>query len=228
MRCGYCRFLLATLVVLSLLAGCKKPGGQQGSLMAMQRPPAPVMVEKAVARDVPIYIDEIGRCVAFESVSVAPQVSGPIVGIHFTDGAELKKGDKLFTIDPRPFEAQLHQAKAAVVQRTAERDTAKQDFERVEALVGTKAISQQDYDTRKGALAVAEAQIKAAEAAVETAKLRVDYCTIFSPIEGRAGRRLVDIGNVVRENDTALVTIQRLDMPNSPFRSDRSRRSVSG
>ena len=178
---------------------------------AMTRPPAPVVVEAATSRDVPIYIDEIGRCVAYEYVSVAPQISGPIMDIHFTDGAEIKKGQKLFTIDPRPFDALLEQMKAAVVQRKAERDMAKQDFARVEALLGTKAISQQDYDTRKGTLAVDEAQIKAAEAAVQTAKLRVDYCTIVSPIEGRAGRRLVDIGNVVKENDTSLVTIQRLD-----------------
>jgi membrane fusion protein, multidrug efflux system len=210
MKCAIYRLICVAAAVAGMLGGCKKPGLQTAP-MGAGRPPAPVTVVAAVTQDVPIYIDEIGRCIAYEYVSVVPQVSGPIVGIHFTDGAEVKKGDKLFTIDPRPFDALLAQAKAAVVQRKAERDVAQRDFTRVETLIGTKAISQQDYDTRQGALAVAEAQVLAADAAVETAKLRVDYCTVFAPIEGRAGRRLVDIGNVVKENDTSLVTIQRLD-----------------
>ncbi|MFI5382347.1 MAG: efflux RND transporter periplasmic adaptor subunit, partial [Tepidisphaerales bacterium] len=138
------RMCVAAAAAAGMLAGCKKPGAQAMPGMGTGRPPAPVTVVPAVTQDVPIYIDEIGRCLAYEYVSVAPQVSGPIMDIHFADGAEVKKGDKLFTIDPRPFDALLAQARAAVVQRKAERDVAQRDFTRVEALVGTKAISQQD------------------------------------------------------------------------------------
>ncbi len=90
-----------------LLAGCAKKDPPP-----MERPPSAVSVVTAVTQDVPFYMDEVGRCVARESVSVQPEVSGRITEIHFTDGAELKKGDPLFTIDPRPFEAQIDLAEA--------------------------------------------------------------------------------------------------------------------
>jgi membrane fusion protein, multidrug efflux system len=188
------------------LAGCAKKDPP-----AFERPPSPVVVATASTHDVPFYRDEVGRTVAREVVSVQPQVSGKITEILFTDGADLKKGDPLFTIDPRPFEAALNAAEANLAQSKAALDYAKIEFARVQDLVESKAIARQDYDTRKNAVDVGEAQVKQNEAAVETAKLNLEYTSIRSPIDGRAGHRLVDLGNVVTANTTTLLTIERMD-----------------
>jgi len=149
--------------------------------------------------------------VAREMVMVSPQVTGRMMQIQFTDGEDVSKGDPLFTIDPRPFQAQLDAALATLAKQKAELDLARTQYKRYADLVTTKAVSQAEYDTRKNAVAVDEAQVKEAEAAVETARLNLQYCTIRSPIDGRAGRRLVDIGNVVEANKTQLMTIQKID-----------------
>lgn len=174
-------------------------------------PPPLVTVVTASAKDVPRYLDEIGRNVAFESVTVTPQVAGPITERHFQDGENLKKGQLLFVIDPRPYKAQLDAAKASLQQAEAALDLAKIQFERDQELVGTRAISKQDYDTKKNTVDVVQAQIESAKAAIETAQINLDYCYIHSPIDGRAGARLVDVGNVVQANTSALLSIQRLD-----------------
>ena len=176
-----------------------------------ERPPSRVTVATALAQDVPFYLDEVGHTVAREVVSVQPEVSGKITEIHFEDGADLKKGDPLFTIDPRPFEAQLNAAQANLAQSKAALDFAKIQFGRVQDLVESRAIARQDYDTRKNAVDVGEAQVRQNEAAVESARLNLEYTSIRSPIDGRAGHRLVDTGNVVTANNTTLLTIERLE-----------------
>src|SRR5262247_2872863 len=192
--------------VLALLAGCEKKAPA-----SFERPPAPVTVATAVTQDVPHYIDGIGKFVAREVVSIQPQVSGRITQIHFADGADVKVGQILFTIDPRPYEAQLNSAEANLGQARAALDLAKINFERVASVTDQRAVSRQDYDAKKNAVDVAEAQVKQNEAAVQTARLNLEYCTIRSPINGRAGQRLVDLGNVVTANSGSLLVIQRLD-----------------
>ena len=174
-------------------------------------PPPVVTVAKASAQDVPRYLDEIGRNMAFESVSVMPQVAGRITERHVQDGENLKKGQLLFVIDPRPYKAQLDSAQANLAQAKAALELAKIQFARDQELVGTRAISKQDYDTKKNTVDVNEAQVEAAKAAIESAQINLDYCYIHSPIDGRAGARLVDVGNVVQANTTSLLSIQRLD-----------------
>jgi membrane fusion protein, multidrug efflux system len=196
-------------VVLLVLAttACSKGNVQAAPVM-----PAPlVTVVKATAQDVPRYLDEIGRNAAFESVTVTPQVAGRIVERHFQDGENLKKGQLLFVIDPRPYKAQVDSAQATLAQTKAALELAKIQFARDEEVIGSRAISKQDYDTKKNAVDVNQAQVEAAQAALETAKLNLEYCYIHSPIDGRAGARLVDVGNVVQPNATALLSIQRLD-----------------
>ncbi len=189
--------------------GCNRANPQAAG---PQIPPPPlVTVAKAQAQDVPVYLDEIGKSGAFESVTVTPQVGGRITERHFQDGADLSKGMLLFVIDPRPYQAQLDSANASLAQAKAALELAKIQFARDQELVGTKAISKQDYDTKKNTVDVDQAQVESAEAALETAKLNLEYCYIHSPIEGRAGARLVDVGNVVQANTTGLLLIQRLD-----------------
>ncbi len=190
-------------------SGCNRANPQAAG---PQMPPAPlVTVAKAQKQDVPLYLDEIGKSGGSESVTVTPQVGGRITERHFQDGADLTKGALLFVIDPRPYQAQLDSARASLAQAKAALALAKAQFARDEELVGSKAISKQDYDTKKNTVDVDLAQVESAEAALETAKLNLEYCYIHSPIEGRAGARLVDVGNVVQANTTGLLLIQRLD-----------------
>ena len=169
---------------------------------AAQPPARSVLVAKVVTKDVPLYLDEIGTCAAYETVQIQAQVSGQIIARNFRDGSDVKKGDPLFTIDPRPYQAALDQAKA---QAALDQATLK----RQEDLSARKVISQQDHDT-----AVANAQ--KSQAAAEAAQVNLDYCYIKSPINGRAGLRLVDVGNVVTGGNgggggAVLLTIQGLD-----------------
>ena len=154
-------------------------------------------VAKVVTKDVPLYLDEIGTCAAYETVQVQAQASGQITARHFQDGSDVKKGDPLFTIDPRPYQATFDQAKA---QAALDQVTLK----RQEDLRARKVISQQDYDT-----AVANAQ--KSKAAVDAAQVNLDYCYLKSPINGRVGLRNVDVGNLVGPSTAPLVTIQGLD-----------------
>jgi multidrug efflux system membrane fusion protein len=202
--CGKISSLVS--IVALVLVGCAKKQAP-----AFERPPAPVTVAAATSQNVPYYLDEVGRCVAREVVSVQPEVSGRITEIHFTDGADLNRGDALFTIDPRPFQAQLNAAEANLAQSRAALDFAKIQFARVQDLVESRAIARQDYDTRKNAVDVAGAQVQQNEAALESARLNLEYTSIRSPIDGRAGHRLVDIGNVVSANSSTLLNIERLD-----------------
>jgi multidrug efflux system membrane fusion protein len=164
---------------------------------AAKPPIRPVLVAKVISKDVPIYLDEIGTCAAYETVQVQAQVSGQIMTRDFQDGSDVKKGDLLFTIDPRPFQAALDQAKA---QAALDQATLK----RQEDLRARKVISPQDYD-----IAVANAQ--KSQAAAESAQVNLDFCYIKSPINGRVGLRNVDVGNLVGPSSPSLVAIQGLD-----------------
>lgn len=162
-----------------------------------QPPVRPVLVAKVISKDVPVYLDEIGSCAAYETVQVQAQVSGQIMARHFQDGADVKQGDLLFTIDPRPYEAVLEQAKAQTV---LDQITLKRQQE----LRARSVVSPQDLDT-------AQANAHKSEAAAKAAQVNVDYCYIKSPINGRVGLRNVDVGNVVGPSSPPLVTIQGLD-----------------
>ncbi len=162
-----------------------------------QLPARPALVAKVVTKDVPVYLDEIGTCAAYETVQVQAQVSGQIIARHFQDGSDVKQGDPLFKIDPRPYQATLDQAKA---QAALDQATLK----RQEDLRARKVISQQDYDT-------AVANSRKSQAAAEAAQVNLDYCYIKSPINGRVGLRNVDVGNLVGPSTPPLVIIQGLD-----------------
>lgn len=200
------RVLLACALAL---AGCDAKKKEQGPPTGP--PPAAVHVAVAAAGDVPVYLEEIGRSAAREVVTLRPQVSGRITKIHVADGADVKAGEILVTIDARPFQAELAAAEAALAQAKAALDLARVDSTRVAGLLEKKAAAQQEVDTAKNAVAVSEARVQQGQAAVETARLNLEYATLRSPIDGRAGRRLVDAGNIVTANDTVLLVVQRMD-----------------
>jgi multidrug efflux system membrane fusion protein len=186
---------IAGLVVLFLLIRVFS-GGPKTS----PPPPArPVAVAKVIAKDVPLYLDEIGTCAAYESVQVQAQVSGQIMERDFKDGADVKKGDLLFMIDQRPYQAALDSAKADLF-------LAQANLKRQEELRAKDVTATQDLDTAK-------ANAMRTEAAVATAQVNLDYCSIRSPIDGRIGLRQVDVGNTVTAGSSGaiLVRIDNLD-----------------
>ena len=202
------RSIMATVLVCLaslVLAAC-----EQKAHSSMERPPATVSVETAFIQDVPLYVDAIGRTVASKVVSVKPQVGGCITKIDFADGAELKEGDSLVTIDPRPYQAKLNSARATLAEKKASLELAKIQFDRYQGLLQTNSVAKTEFDQKKSTLDTCKAQVMQSQAAVETAELDLDYCFIRSPIQGRAGLRLVDIGNVVSPNSTPLLLIERL------------------
>ena len=160
-------------------------------------PPRNVEVAKVTIADVPLYLEEIGTTAAYETVEVKAQVNGQIISREFKDGAEVKKGDLLFRIDPRPYEAVLASAQA-------DRALNEANLKRESELRAKNVTARQEWDT-------AQANAMKATAAVAAAQVNVDFCYIKSPIDGRVGLRNVDVGNLVGPGSPSLVTIQGLD-----------------
>ena len=208
---GYLLFLaLATFVLFRTFQERAK------SIKGAQPPARPVLVAKVITKDVPLYLDEIGTCAAYETVQVQAQVSGQITARHFQDGADVKQGDLLFTIDPRPYEAALEQAQGQLGQAKSKLVLDQITLKRQQELRARNVISPQDLDTAQATVKSDEAMVKTAEGAVAAAQVNLDYCNIRSPINGRAGLRLVDVGNVVTGGNgggggAVLLTIQGLD-----------------
>jgi multidrug efflux system membrane fusion protein len=159
--------------------------------------PRPVTAAKVITQDVPLYIDEVGTCAAFETVQIQAQVGGQIIAREFQDGADVKKGDLLFRIDPRPYEAALATAQADLALNQA-------NLKRQEVLRAEKVTATQELDTAK-------ANAQKAEAAVNLAQVNLDHCYIKAPIDGRVGLRNIDVGNVVGPGGPPLVMIQGMD-----------------
>ena len=183
---------------------------------AAQPPVRPVLVAKAITKDVPLYLDEIGTCAAYETVQVQAQVSGQIIARNFQDGADVKKGDLLFTIDPRSYQAAFEQAQGQLAQAQSKLVLDQITLKRQQELRARNVISPQDLDTAQATVKSDEALVKTAEGALAAAQVNLDYCNIRSPINGRAGLRLVDVGNVVTGGNgggggAVLLTIQGLD-----------------
>ena len=174
-------------------------------------PAVPVTVAISEAKDVPIFVRGLGNVQAFKTVAVKTRVDGQIVKIDFREGQEVKEGDPLFQIDPRPFQAMLDQAQANKTKDEAQLEGAQLDLERYGKLVGSGFQSRQSYDQQTATVASLKGAIAADQAAVETAKLNLAYSSIRAPIDGRTGQRLVDLGNLVQTSQgTTLVTITQV------------------
>ncbi len=169
--------------------------------------PLPVLAVRAESRDVPVYLDALGTVQAFNSVAVKPQVDGPLVEVLFREGQEVRTGDVLARIDPRPFQAALDQATAKLQQDNATLDNARLDSRRLAGLAASKFASAQQADTARALVAQLEAQVRGDQSQVDTARLNLGYATIRAPIGGRTGLRQVDVGNQVRPTDETPLTV---------------------
>jgi membrane fusion protein, multidrug efflux system len=172
---------------------------------------APVAVVAALQQTVPVRLQAIGNVEAYASVAVKSRVDGQILEIHFREGQEVKKGEVLLKIDPRPFEAALKQSEAQALRDIASRDQAASQARRYQELLDKNFVSKEAYAQFQTNAQTAEATSKASQAALENAKLNLDYAVIRSPIDGYVGRALLQAGNMVKANDTiSLVVINQV------------------
>jgi RND family efflux transporter MFP subunit len=191
--------LLAGLAMV-LLAACGKapPAGPP--------PPPEVSVAQVVAREITEWDEYTGRLEAKDTVEIRPQVSGYLQKVNFTEGKEVGKDELLFQIDPKPFQAELDRAQAEAEKSRTAAQLAVSDLTRAEKLLGTRAISQEEYDQRVAASRSAASAVRAAEAATEVARLNLSYTRITSPIAGRIGRAEVTPGNLVSGGQSGAAT----------------------
>jgi multidrug efflux system membrane fusion protein len=199
--------LLLWLLILLTLSAC------QSEQLPTDYPPANVQVAHPVRQDVVEWDEFVGRIEPIEIVELKAQVSGYLDKIHYTPGQKVKKGDLLFQIDPRPFQAELNLAQAEQERARAKLEYAQNDLKRVSRLLKAKVISEEEYDNRNTSYQEALAALHSAEARVQTARLNLEFTRIESPIDGRIGREQVTIGNVITDgmDATLLATIVSTD-----------------
>lgn len=215
-------FAAPTAIVLAIaaaltLTGC---GSNAAAQAAASAPPPQVNVAQVVSKQVTEFDEFTGRFEAVERVEIRPRVSGYITTVNFVEGREVNKGDVLFVIDPRPYEADYKHARAQLDQARSQSVLAKSERERATKLLQAHAISQEEYDTRVAGLQQADANVEAAQAALDTAALNLSFTRVTAPISGRISRALVTPGNLVSTGQTLLTTLVSLDPIYVRFDSD--------
>jgi multidrug efflux system membrane fusion protein len=196
----------AWLIASSGCDGAAGPGGPPA-----EGAPVAVRVATVAQRDVSVTLRAIGTAEAYQTVTVRPRVEGQLIDVAFREGQEVQAGEILFRIDPRPFEAALHLAQAQLAKNQAMLADAQHEAQRIAGLFERQAASERERSSAQALADATLAQVQADQAAVEQARLDLEFCTITAPINGRVGARLVDRGNVVKAHDTALVVIHQID-----------------
>jgi RND family efflux transporter MFP subunit len=195
--------ILAVLMVLAVAGCAAKTAGP---------PPAPlVAISRPLQRDITDWDDYVGRFEAIQDVQVRPRVSGQITRIEFREGADVKKGQFLFEIDPRPFQAALGQAQGQEARAQATLVNAKSERARAEILLQAKAVSQEEYEQKLAAERSADADLKAAKANTQARALDLEFTTVRSPIDGRISDKRVSIGDFVTSGQTLLTRVVTID-----------------
>lgn len=186
--------------------GAQQAGGKAGAGRAAGgrrgAPMSPVQAATATQQTVPRYLSGLGTATAANTVTVTSRVDGQLMAIHFTEGQQVKAGDLLAEIDPRPFQVQLTQAQGQLAKDQATLANARRDLARYQQLVKTNLVSRQELDTQASLVQQTEGAIKADQGAVDSAKLQITYSRITAPIDGRVGLKLVDVGNYVTSGST--------------------------
>ena len=197
-------FILSILLI-SFLPACSKKAGPP------PKPPVPVTAGTVIQKTVPVQIRAIGNVEAYSTVSVKSQIGGELIRVHFKEGQDVKKGDLLFTIDPRPYEAALKQAEANLTKDTAQLENAREEVRRYAELVKKGYVAQEQYDQIRTNAATFEATVNADKAIVENARLQLKYCYIYSPITGRTGNLFANEGNLIKANaDNPIVVVNQI------------------
>jgi multidrug efflux system membrane fusion protein len=198
-------FLVTGILFIALVPACsKKP-------VDPARPPVSVAAASAVQKTVPVQIRAIGNVEAYSTISVKSQIEGVLTRVHFREGQDVNRGDLLFTIDPRPYEAALKQAEANLAKDTAQLEYARGEARRYAELARKGYVAQEQYDQVRTNAATIEATVNADKALVENARLQLKYCFIHSPITGKTGSLMSNQGNLIKANaDTAMVVVNQI------------------
>jgi multidrug efflux system membrane fusion protein len=212
------RVVLGTLALAALLPIAMSACTSEAAPAAP--PPPEVSVATVVSKDVAEWDEFTGRVQAVETVDLRPRVSGYVQDVAYHEGQDVKKGDLLFVIDPRPYQAALDQALANLEKARAEQSLAQMQDKRAQTLIDAKAISREEFEIRKAASSQGNAGVRAAEAAVAAARLDLQFTQVRSPIDGRAGRALVTVGNLAQTDSTLLTTLVSQDPMYIYFESD--------
>jgi len=197
--------LLASLIFLP--AGCKK---EEAPPPAAAFPAATVLAVEAVQKEMPVAVGAIGTVEAYRSVGIIPLVTGRLLDIRFREGDDVKKGQVLFTVDPAPYRERLRQAEATLAKDTAQKEFNEREAERYAFLLEKGAVSKSDAEKFRTDAAVYEAAVRADRAAVDDARLNLEYCSIRAPFDGRMGAYSVNVGAVVKANETQLAVINAI------------------
>jgi RND family efflux transporter MFP subunit len=211
---------VALPAVMGLLSGC---GRAESSSPSAPPPAPPVTVTAAVSGEVKDWDEFTGRFEAIEHVELKPRVSGYIERVAFNEGSEVRKGELLFAIDPRPYQATLDHAKADLALAKTRSELAGSESQRAQRLLAQHAISQEEHDQRVSEESQAGASIAAAQAAVETARLDLEFTRVTSPIDGRVSRAIVTTGNYVTAGSTTLTSVVSLNPIYVSFDGDEQR-----
>jgi multidrug efflux system membrane fusion protein len=196
---------ICSLFLLASVAACS------GKQQTPQKPPVPVTAVTAVQKTVPVQLSAIGNVEAYSTVSMKSQIGGVLTRVHFREGQEVNKGDLLFTIDPRPYEAALKQAEANLAKNIAQLEHARVEVRRYEELARKGYVAQEQYDQIRTNEASLGAMVNADKALVENAQLQLQYCSIHSPVTGKTGNLMANQGNLIKANaDNAMVTINQI------------------
>jgi multidrug efflux system membrane fusion protein len=222
---GYLAVLFAA-TSLAAVGGCH----EQAAELAPPQPPA-VPVSKPVQQQVTNYVDYTGRTDAVEAVNIIARVTGYLVKMPFREGSEVKKGELLFEIDPRPYQDQLNLGQAQLANYQAQQRLADANFRRAGELIQNKSISQQEYEQFRATKDQAAAQVQSAQANISVYKLNLEFCQVTSPIDGRTSRYFLTLGNLVNQDQTMLTTVVSQDPMYAYFDADeptllRVRRAV--
>ena len=202
------RFPTAVILAATLLAGCHKNAAGPA---AKSTAPVPVNVAKAVAKDMPLDLRAIGNVESIATVEVKAQVSGELIEVAFQEGQDVKRGDLLFTIQPKLYATQLAQAEANLARDRAAAANAQREAERGNELSAKGAVAKEQVEQLRSTAASAAAIVKADEALLEIARVQVSFTTIRSPIDGRTGALEVQRGNIIKDHaDTPMTTIKQL------------------
>lgn len=196
----------AALLALMALAGCSSKSAQSAG-PAPSAPVVPVVVATVQQKNVPLQLRAIGRVETFSTVSLKSQVSGEILSVHFKPGQDVRKGDLLFKIDSRTFEAALRQADANLARDQAQLENAQIQARRYAQLAEQGIVAQQLADQTTASADALEAAVRADRAAIDYAKLQIEFCTIRSPMPGRTGTLLVYPGTLVKSNDVPILVV---------------------
>ena len=198
--------LLFTAYCLLFFPACSKESSKQPQAY----PPVPVTVATVAGKSVPLQVRAIGNVETYSTVGVKSQIGGLLVRVHFKEGQDVKKGDLLFTIDPRPYETALRQTEANLAKDNAQLENARVEVNRYAELVKKGYVAQEQYDQIRTNAAALEATVNASRAAVENAQLQLKYCYIYSPLTGRTGDLITNEGNLIKANDVSMVVINQI------------------